>query len=187
MGLGGRLMRACVYRLAGGKNYAAKLRFCFWSWRFESHGVRCGLEPGVRLAGRTAIHLGDRVTLRRNVMIGGGGVLRVGARTTINEDAIIGCTDAVTIGADCMLAPRVYLLDVDHEFSSRDLPISSQGYRTSPIVIEDDVWVGAYAVILKGVRIGKGAVIAAHSVVTKDVPEYTVVGGVPARVIAERG
>lgn len=120
-------------------------------------------------------------------MIGGGGVLRVGSRTTINEDAIIGCTDSITIGADCMLAPRVYLLDVDHEFSSLDVPISSQGYRTSPVVIGDDVWIGAYAVILKGVRIGKGAVVAAHSVVTKDVPEYAVVGGVPARVIAERG
>jgi acetyltransferase-like isoleucine patch superfamily enzyme len=180
-------MRTCAHQLSGGKRYVAKLRFWLSSWRFESHGVRCGLEAGVRLVGRTSIHLGDRVTLRRNVMIGGGGVLRVGSRTTINEDAIIGCTDSITIGADCMLAPRVYLLDVDHEFSSRDVPISSQGYRTSPVVIGDDVWIGAYAVILKGVRIGKGAVVAAHSVVTKDVPEYAVVGGVPARVIAERG
>lgn len=119
-------------------------------------------------------------------MIGGGGVLRIGSRTTINEDVIIGCTDSVTIGADCMFAPRVYLFDVEHEFSSRDVPISSQGYRTAPIVIEDDVWIGTYAVVRKGVHIGKGAVIAAHSVVTKDVPAYTVVGGVPARVIAER-
>lgn len=119
-------------------------------------------------------------------MIGGGGVLSVGSRTTINEDVIIACTESVTIGANCMLAPRVYILDVDHVFSSREMPIASQGYRSLPIFIEDDVWVGAYAVILKGVRIGRGAIVAAHSVVTKDVAEYTVVGGVPARVIAER-
>jgi len=182
----GRLIRACVYKLAGIKGYLAKIRFWLWFWRFTSYGKRCGLESGLRVMGQPTIHLGDRVTFRRNVMIGGEGILSVGSRTTINEDIIIACTDSVTIGSDCMLAPRVYILDVDHEFSSKNTPIASQGYRSIPVVIEDDVWVGAYAVILRGVHIGRGAVVAAHSVVTKDVPEYTVVGGAPASVIAVR-
>lgn len=75
----------------------------------------------------------------------------------------------------------------DHEMSRRDIPMRLQGDSVSkPVVIGDDVWIGARSIILKGVHIGKGAVIAAGAVVTKDVPEYAIVGGVPAKVIKYR-
>jgi len=86
-----------------------------------------------------------------------------------------------------MIAAFCYLIDVDHEIESREVPIPSQGLRTSPITIGDDVWIGAHCVILRGVTIGKGAVVGANSVVVHDVPEYTVVAGVPARHIKMRG
>lgn len=164
----------------------SKVRYVLSAWRFETAGPRGSLGPDVRILGDTRIHLGPRVALRRGVIMGGGGELKIGARTAINEGSMIAATLSVTIGEDCMFAPRVYVLDVDHRFDSREIPIARQGYLRSPVVIEDDVWIGAHAVITRGVRIGRGAIIAANSVVTKDVPPYAIAGGVPARVIKFR-
>ncbi|PJK27986.1 acyltransferase [Minwuia thermotolerans] len=94
--------------------------------------------------------------------------------------------EKVEIGANVMLAPRVYLLDVDHRFERRDIPISKQGYLVRPVRIEDDVWIGTGAVITKGVTIGRGAIIGANSVVTRDVPAYAIAAGVPAMVVKGR-
>lgn len=86
-----------------------------------------------------------------------------------------------------MMGPDVMIFHGDHEMSRRDIPMRLQGDSVSkPVVIGDDVWIGARSIILKGVHIGKGAVIAAGAVVTKDVPEYAIVGGVPAKVIKYR-
>lgn len=166
--------------------YSEKLRYvCNW-WRFERAGARGAIGPKVRFLGSPKLYFSDHVTIRRGVVIGGNGELIIGARTTVNEDVIIGCSKRVTIGNDCMIAPRVYILDVDHEYKSREFPISNQGYRSDPVVIGDDVWIGAYAVILKGVKIGRGAIVAAHSVVTCDVEEHAIVGGAPARLLKSR-
>lgn len=166
--------------------YVPKARFFAYAWRFDSAGRRCSLEAGVRFLGAVSVVCGDRVTFRKDVTIGGSGALVVGSSTTINEGVIISCTKAVTIGKNCMIAPRAYILDVDHRYESRDLPISQQGYESSPVIIGDDVWIGAYAVVLRGVTIGRGAIVAAHAVVTRDVPDYSIVGGVPARILGMR-
>lgn len=166
--------------------YVAKIRYVFLLWRFDSAGARGGVESGVRFVGGGKIVLGHRVTFRRGVFVGCQGELVIGDGTTLNEDVIISCTRKVTIGAKCMFAPRVYVLDVDHAFSNLNLPISEQGYVSEPVSIGDDVWIGAYAVILKGVTIGKGAIVTAHSVVTKDVPANAIVAGVPAKILKYR-
>lgn len=179
-------LRAGWGRLASLAGYLNKFRFQLWSWRFEAYGVRCALEAGVRIKGSPEIYLGDRVTLRRGVFIGGNGSLKIGSHTTLNEDVLIACSTSVEIGANCMVAPRVYILDVDHVFLSRKIPINKQGYNAAPVLVGNDVWIGAYAVILRGVTIGNGAIIGAHSVVTRDVPEYAIVAGTPARLISMR-
>ena len=68
----------------------------------------------------------------------------------------------------------------------RAVPLKDQGYRTAPVVIGDEAWLGANAVVLRGVRIGRGAIVGANSVVTRDVPDYAIVGGVPARLLRMR-
>ena len=93
----------------------------------------------------------------------------------------------ITIGCNVMMGPDVKMFVRNHNFSRTDIPMNSQGDSdVEPIVISDDVWIGANAIILPGVHIGQGSVIGAGAVVTKNVPEYSVVGGNPAVVIKSR-
>jgi acetyltransferase-like isoleucine patch superfamily enzyme len=149
-------------------------------------GFRCAVEKKVRILGLCKIFLGDRVMIRRDVIIGGEGLVKIGDNSCINEGAIIAATNSVTIGKNCMIAPRVYILDVDHEYSSKEVPICKQGYKSSPVTIEDDVWIGTQSVITRGITIGTGAIIGANSVVTKNVPPYWIVAGAPAKPIKHR-
>ena len=89
----------------------------------------------------------------------------------------------VTIGNHVNLAQGIVVTALNHNFKDTTLRIDEQGISTNPVVIGDDVWIGANAVILPGVTIGKHAVVAAGAVVTKDVPDYCIVGGVPAKII----
>lgn len=89
----------------------------------------------------------------------------------------------VTIGSHVNLAQGITVTALNHNFQDTARRIDEQGITTQPVVIEDDVWIGANAVILPGVAIGHHSVVAAGAVVTKDVPPYTLVGGVPAKVI----
>lgn len=166
--------------------YRQKLRMALHSWRFVSVGRRASLGRNVRLTGTVGVSIGARSALRDNVLLAGNGQIVIGDRTAINEGCIITAMERVTIGNDVMLAPRVYILDVDHAFESRDQPISRQGYKIIPVTIGDGVWVGTGAVITKGVSIGEGAIIGANSVVTRDIPPYTIAGGVPAKLIRAR-
>lgn len=85
-----------------------------------------------------------------------------------------------------MISDAVSIRDTNHGFIDNSIPMISQPITTSPVVIEDDVWIGHGAVILSGVTIGAGSIIGAGSVVTKDVPENAIVAGVPARLIRFR-
>lgn len=87
------------------------------------------------------------------------------------------------IGNNVQIAQNVTISGMDHNYEDIARTIVEQGVTASIIIISDDVWIGANSVITKGVRIGKHSVIAASSVVTKDVPEYSVVGGIPAKVL----
>mgnify|MGYP004463476607 CR=1 FL=1 len=92
----------------------------------------------------------------------------------------------VIIGNNVMMAPNVAIIAANHNFGRKDIPMNQQGSVDMAINIEDDVWIGYGATILAGVTINKGVIIAAGAVVTADVPEYTIVGGVPARMIKKR-
>jgi len=86
-----------------------------------------------------------------------------------------------------MIGPDVVVLSASHKFDRTDIPMCQQGGEPlRPVYIGDDVWIGTRAIILPGRKIGKGAIIGAGAVVTKDVPEYAIVGGNPARVIRYR-
>ncbi len=94
-----------------------------------------------------------------------------------------GAFESVKIGRDVLIAGRVFITDHDHVFTNSDTPPILAGLDVKPVIIEDEVWIGEGAKILKGVRVGRRAVVGANAVVTKDVPACTIVGGVPAKII----
>ena len=92
----------------------------------------------------------------------------------------------LTIGDNVMMGPDVVILTSNHNFANIDIPMSKQGFSLKPVVIGNDVWIGTRSIILPGVTVGNGVVIGAGAVVTKDIPDYAIVGGVPAGVIRFR-
>ena len=182
----GRIARAIAGRRRRWRRLVPKLRYRLLAPTLHEAGKRGNVGRGVRVAHELHVSLGDRVALRDGVMLAGRGAMRIGDRTAINEGCLLTAMERVEIGADVMLAPRVSVLDVDHRHADRDTPISKQGYETAPVIIGDGAWLGAGVVVTRGVTIGEGAIVGANSVVTKDVPPYTIVGGVPARIIRER-
>jgi maltose O-acetyltransferase len=85
-----------------------------------------------------------------------------------------------------MIAPEVIILTLGHRHDSIETPMCGQGGYATKVIIEDDVWIGIRVIVLPGVKIGKGSIVGAGAVVTKDVPPWTIVGGVPAKVIKRR-
>jgi acetyltransferase-like isoleucine patch superfamily enzyme len=111
----------------------------------------------------------------------------IGENTQINPFTVMYNRTGIYIGNNVMIAPHCMLASGNHNYKQLDKPMISAGaYSSGPIVIEDDVWIGANCTITDGVKIGKGAVVGANSVVTKDVRPYDVVAGVPAKVINNR-
>lgn len=103
----------------------------------------------------------------------------------VGPECIVG--PKVELGAYAMLGPRVSVVGADHVFNQPGVPIIFSGRpELKPTVIEADAWIGCGSVLMAGVRIGRGAIVAAGAVVTKDVPPYEIVGGVPARKISDR-
>jgi acetyltransferase-like isoleucine patch superfamily enzyme len=130
------------------------------------------------------IVVGDRVQIRAvpwatELVSLPGGRLEIGDGTFINSGVSLCAGDLVRIGSRCQIGPRVMI--VDNDFHVPGDPLSRPESR--PVVLEDLVWLGAGAMVLKGVHIGRAATVAAGSVVTKDVPAGAVVGGVPAKLI----
>lgn len=115
--------------------------------------------------------------------------VKIGDYVRFNDNAWIAANDnngQISIGNNTIIGPRVILHTGNHIFKDKKIPIWKQGYKFEPIIIKDDVWLGSNVTVLQGVTIHKGAVVAAGSIVTKDVDRYTVVGGVPAKLIGKR-
>lgn len=179
-----RLMRILIIEaLSGGWRMILAgyyLRGCTKTGRY----IIIKRRPMIKAHG--TIILGDHVRIwsyagKAKLLVDYGAELIVGNNSRINA-AHISVSSRVVIGNNVRIAPNVVILDSDYH--KVDDHFSDDGVK-QPIIIEDDVWLAMNCMVLKGVHIGKGAVVAAGAVVTKDVPRYTVVAGVPARVIKE--
>lgn len=111
---------------------------------------------------------------------------KVGNNFGCAEFCYFGCAGGVTIGDNVMLGQNVRFHAQNHNFESIEIPICEQGTTQCGIIIEDDCWFGSGSVVLDGVRVGQGSVIGANSVITKNIPPYSVVVGAPAKVIRNR-
>lgn len=165
--------------------------------RLTTIGIRLG--KGVTLGDSiSVVGPGERILLSDDVVVerhcrfsisqapdAANASISVGPRTLIGEGTHITAHGQLKIGSDVLIAARCYITEARHG-TARGKPIREQSQTFAPISVEDDVWIGTGAVITPGVTVGTGSIVGANAVVTHDVPPYTIVGGVPARVIAER-
>ena len=154
-------------------------------------GDRVHLFRGVRINGRDnncRIRIGDRVAIERGVDIAGGEncQIEIGEDTFIGPYTCIGGPGRVKIGKKCLIAAQTGIVANNHTFADPLQYIRDQGVTQKGIEIGDDCWLGYGVKVLDGVTIGKGSVIGAGAVVTKDIPPYSIAVGVPAKAIASR-
>ncbi len=187
----------------------------FHQWQLRRKGVECGpyvwisASPDVALAGESTCSIGDGTFIPSTVQIRGNdrGRIIIGRNCSLDTLArlfaaneatlllednvaigpynIINAFDDCTIRRNSMLGPYVNINCADHGLELGE-PMRFQKGTYGPVLIGEDCWIGSHAVILKGVTIGDGAVVAAGSVVTRDVPPFAIVAGVPARIIGDR-
>lgn len=139
--------------------------------------------------GGNNIRIGDGFSCWRQCTLAAcaDGVLDIGHHVSLNANVYLNaCGGRITVGNDVLIGPNVVLRASDHRFSRNDVLVRLQGHVEGVIVLEDNVWLGANVVVVGGVTIGNGAIVAAGAVVTSDVPSGAVVGGVPARVLKMR-
>jgi len=165
-----------VYKIEGGKN----LRLGEKVLLSPRGGLKCGMNVVVdrfsEILGRVIIS--DDVHVHRNVLLRSfGGTINIGKGTTINPFVCIYGQGGVTIGKYVSIATKTTIVAANHNYRDVNKFIKDQGVTAKGIVIEDDVWIGAHAVILDNVHIGKRSIIAAGAVVNRDVNEYAIVGG----------
>lgn len=164
------------------------LRMLFWRPLFASCGcVRFG--TALTLAACHNMRLGTGVRLGRGSFItANDGELVLAEHVAVSPCAHLGADGGrIEIGAYAAIGPGTVIRAANHRFCRQDMPIMRQGHQPGTIIIESDVWIGANCVITPDVRIGRGAVVGAGAVVTRNVAPFDIVGGVPARVIGRRG
>lgn len=167
---------------------------------FENNSVY-GKDLKVRFTSHCAaknkedIVIGDGCEIKGRLISFEGGKIKIGSNCFMNFNSCIGAMDSITIGDNVIIATDVRIFDNNNHPTSpemREKMSHSDFYgelwswkyaEHKPVVIGDNVWIGEYSAILKGVHIGKGSIVASHSVVTKDVPEYVIVAGNPAKVV----
>ena len=155
---------------------------------FQSCGsFRSGI--GVVVQGFRNIQIGSGVGLNRHSSLyAARGRITLGNQVFLGDFSSINANDAIVIiGNDVAIGPMTLIQGANHAFDDLAVPIVQQGHVESFVIIESNVWIGAHCTILPGVTIHSGAVVAAGAVVSREVPPNTVVGGVPAKVLRNRG
>jgi acetyltransferase-like isoleucine patch superfamily enzyme len=149
------------------RDFFSRIRVAKFRLLGASIGERVKIQPGVQFRGCKNIIIGNDVFLGEGVKL-------------------ISYSHGITIGSNSLIASESIIITRTHLYSDKDTLISRQGYKGAPIAIGKDVWIGFRCVISMGVAIGDGAIIGAISMVNKDVQEFTVCGGVPARFLKLR-
>lgn len=167
-------------------------RLVAWRPLFRLSGGTCGkvrFGQSLTLQGVGHMHLGDGVRLGKGChLYARTGELVMGENAALNINVVVDADGGrVVIGAHATVGPGTVIRAANHRFDRLDTPIMFQGHEYGEVVIEDDVWIAANCTVVPGVRIGRGAVVGAGAVVTRDVEPGTVVAGVPARFIRRRG
>jgi serine acetyltransferase len=182
-----------VFRVRSWTCRATAIFRTLW-WRLLGLRVGAGtLLPRVYITWPHQVVLGAHCTVEQDAFFKYDGIWAPGPRLVIGDHVFVGAgcefdfKRGITIGSHCLIASGCYFIDHDHQSARRDMPMGTQtDGPEAPITLESDVWIGANVVLLKGVTIGRGAIVAAGAVVRHSIPPYEIWGGVPAKKIGER-
>lgn len=170
-----------------------KRRIClFLYYRFARYlpsSIQTGGGISLRIRRLLCRHIfeycGRNVNIEKGAQFGSGDKIRIGDNSGLGINCYI--PNGSIIGNDVMMGPNCYIHPRNHSFARTDIPMRKQGYSPcKPVIIEDDVWIGQDVTIMVGRHIRKGSIVAACAVVTKDFPEYSIIGGNPAKLIKNR-
>lgn len=195
------LLTQSLAKLPGGpqlferlRNWRARRRLHAWYRAQKKAG--CIISGPINFTGRsdgyncvktsTGLNIEPEVTFWISDDPGARPQINCGKKVFIGRHAYLGVYVPIVIGDNTLIGAYSYIVSANHRFESRAAPIREQGYRGGPIQIGEDVWIGTHVVVLPGVKIGRGAIIAAGSIVNRNIPEFQIWGGVPARFIKMR-
>lgn len=181
----------CVFAYFS-KELTRRYRVLLQSIRFQS---KFSFHPGLN----SSIPNVENITFGKNCLIGdynqlycqdpqNGSKITIGDNFRSNSFVMINADlgGTISIGSNVIIGPNVVIRASNHKFDSMELPILAQGHDAGTIIIEDDVWLGAGVIVLPNVRIKKGSIVGAGSVVTKDTEEFSISAGIPAQKIKSR-
>lgn len=182
-----------VFRVRSWTCRTAAIIRTLW-WRLLGMRVGAGtLLPRVYVTWPHQVSLGAHCTVEHGAYFKYDGIWTPGPSLVIGDHVFIGAgcefnfKRGITIGSHCLIASGCCFIDHDHQSARRDVPVGTQNDGPeAPVTLESDVWIGANVVVLKGVTIGQGAIVAAGAVVRHSIPPYEIWGGVPAKRIGER-
>lgn len=178
-------MLSRLFKIAG--NFARK---CYWTHCLARLGSKANLGFGFRADGSESIRIEDFFCCDRLCSLNAsmGGAINIGNHVSLASNVTINaaCQGLIEISDEVMIGPNSVLRSSDHGFSLIDVPMRKQPHQPGVIRISRNVWLGANVTVVGNVNIGKGAIVGAGSVVTKDVEPYAIVGGVPAKLIRHR-
>lgn len=189
-----------------------KFNQIFYIFFLGGIGKRCNIEKNVIIRGNlNNIYLEENVLIKSNsiiecntatsnicigsntviheysMILSQNGSIKIGSECSINPFSVLYGTGGLMIGNFVRIAAHTVIVPANHIFDDEETPICNQGVTSKGIVIEDDVWIGSGVKILDGCKIGKGSVIGAGTVLTKSVEPYSVVAGIPGKVLYKRG
>ena len=168
-----------------------RLRKIWWTIQGASFGLQTNI-PSLQMTWPHKVKIGNNCVLEEDIFFKFDGIWQPGKSIIVQDRVFIGrgcefnIRQSIDIGNDCLIGSGCKFIDHDHGLTNLDQPINKQSGVEIPIVIEENVWLGANVIVLKGVVISNGSIVGAGSIVTKSIPANEIWAGIPARKIRER-
>jgi len=170
-------------------NFGILIRKMWYSKRFDGNNINVIISLGCKFETPRSMTFSGNISIGRNSFFSSnGGTIIIGNNAAFNSNVHINSSTGgkIIIGDNVMVGPNVVMRTANHKFDNASIPMNMQGHSIQDIIIENNVWIAANVVVLGGVKIGTGSIIAAGSVVTKDVPANVIAGGIPAIILKDR-